>query len=55
MFKELRQAEKSVEYEREGIQLAKMFRDEKQLAQFYGNLCGDFGIWYDVTSDKKYL
>lgn len=55
MFKELRQAEKAVEYDREGIQLAKMFRDEKQLAQFYGNLCGDFGIWYDVTSDKKYL
>lgn len=54
-FKEIRQPNKSVDYDKLGIKLSQLMNDDKQLVQFYGNLCGHFGICHDVNPDKKYL
>ena len=54
-FNKLRQPEKAVEYDRIGIKLLSSYKNEKQLVQYLSNMVGHFGVWYDVTSDKKYL
>lgn len=54
-FKEIRQPNKAVEYDKLGIKLSRLIGDDKQLVQFYGNLCGHFGLWYDVNPDKKHF
>ena len=54
-FNKLRQPDKSVEYDREGIRLLYNYRDKIQLLQFYSNINGHFGVWYDITEDVKYL
>lgn len=54
-FNKLRQPEKAVEYDRMGIKMLANFKNETQLLQFYSNINGHFGVWYDITADKKYL
>lgn len=54
-FNKLRQPEKAVEYDYLGIKLLANYKNETQLLQFYSNINGHFGVWFDITADKKYL
>lgn len=54
-FNKLRQPGKAVEYDKLGIKLLANYKNQTQLLQFYSNINGHFGVWFDITADKKYL
>lgn len=54
-FNKIRQPEKAIEYDRLGIKILAIYKNEKQLLQYYSNMNAHFGVWYDITTNKKYL
>ena len=55
VFNKMHEPKRAIEYDYMALTLAKQKKEEQLIMQVYTQMQGHFGIWYDITSENKYL